>query len=372
MGCARVQSLGATGVSDRPIRVAHVLSGDLWAGAEVATFHLVMALSRRDDIDVRVICLNEGTLVDRLRGGGIDVRILDESDLSFFELARRLRFDVADIDVLHSHRYKENALAALSGRRWVATHHGLPEDEAGMAALRGAFYRMVDRTVKRMSASRVIAVSAEVEAWLAAQVGSAKVVRIANGIDDPIPTRSPMPWEERPMRLGALGRLYPVKGFELAIAAVARSPRWELEIVGEGPERPGLERLVAQSGAADRIRLVGHEAEPLIRMARWRALLMTSVHEGNPISVLEALALGTPVVSGPLGGVRAILGNRGGWVLEDRDPETWARLLNSSDDFIQGGPARSLEARSVYEESYTADVAAFAVRQVYSGVLASG
>jgi len=350
-------------------RIVHVISGDLWAGAEAATFHLVQALRSRDEFDLRVVTLNEGVLCERLREIGIDVEVHCEARLGFGALVRRLRESVADADLVHAHRYKEDLLAALSRRPWLATHHGRPEPERGVAALRGAAYQAVDLIAKRISARAVVAVSEEVAGWLAPRVGRAKVCLISNGISDPACDLALPEWNDRPMRLGVLGRLYPVKGIDLAIEAVANAPGWELEIVGDGPERTALEALIERLGVRDRVRLVGHVDAPLSLVAQWRALLVPSLHEGHPISVIEAMALGTPVVSGPLPGVEAMLDGRGGWMLPDRDAASWMRLLRSDDEFLNQGEGKALGARAVYEVHLSADSTAARMAQLYRELL---
>jgi glycosyltransferase involved in cell wall biosynthesis len=352
--------------------VVHVISADLWAGAEVATVHLVRALAERADIDVRVLALNPGELVDRLRAVGVSVTLEPEAGRGFVALARAVRSHVAGADLLHAHRYKENLLAALSGRPWVATQHGRPEPFEGMAELRIRAYGLIDGLAKRLAARRVVAVSREVEAWVAHRVGRTRTVRVWNGIVDPVPALAPKAWKDRALRVGALGRLFPVKGFDLAIDAVAACPGLELEIVGEGPERPALERRIAASGASERIRLLGHEPEPLARIASWRALLVTSLQEGNPISVLEALALGTPVIAAQLPGVAEILEGRGGWLEPRRDTAAWASRLRRIVASRDAGSAASAAARRRYLEAFTAAAAAERMVAVYQEVLGAG
>lgn len=359
-----------TSAPSRP-RIVHLVSGDLWAGAEAATFHLVTALRDRDEFDLRVLTLNEGVLSDRLREAGIDVDVYPEVQLGFGALVKRIRENVRSADLVHGHRYKENLLAALSRRPWLATHHGRPEPERGTAALRGASYRAIDLIAKRASARAVVAVSSEVAQWLSPRVGRAKVVQIANGISDPATGLAVPAWSDRPMRLGVLGRLFPVKGIDLAIEAVANAPPWQLEVVGEGPLRPEFEALIERLGVRDRVTLTGHLDAPLPHVAQWRALLVPSLHEGHPISVIEAMALGTPVLSGPLPGVDEMLGGRGGWVMPDRDPATWMRLLRDDAEFLNQGEGKAAGAREVYESQLSAESAASHMAELYRRLLAA-
>src|SRR5690606_8682632 len=98
----------------------------------------------------------------------------------------------------------------------------------------------------------------------------------------------------------AVGRLSPEKDFAALIAgfAVLRDERAvRLTILGEGPQRPALERLVRRLGLSDCIALPGFVAEPADWVARAGLLVSTSRHEGFGNAIVEALACGTPVVA---------------------------------------------------------------------------
>lgn len=350
----------------RPLRVTHLISADLWAGAEVATCHLVEALARSPDLAVSVIALNDGELARRLKTAGVDVELEPEGSRSFVRLAAAVRARLRSADLVHSHRYKENLLAALSGRPWIATEHGRAEPAAGSAALRMRGYLALDRLLKRSSARRVIAVSSEIERALVARIGRRRTVRVWNGVPDPVAASELPAWEDRPPVVGTLGRLAPVKGLELAIEAVARCSDVRLEMVGAGPQRAALEARAAALGARNRISFCGFDPDPLRRVATWRALLVTSLHEGNPVSVIEALSLGTPVLAGPLPGVTEILGESdGGWSLPHRDPERWARRLSELLRDAPAGARASQAARERYLRRFTVAMATRHTVQVY-------
>jgi glycosyltransferase involved in cell wall biosynthesis len=329
----------------------------------------VKELSRDENFEVSIVVLNSGQLEQRLGAVGIPVAIEPEAGRGFWPLLSAVRRRLASADLVHSHRYKENVLAALSGRPWVTTQHGLPEPLSGREARRAAVYAAVDRWVKRVGARRVIAVAGDVEEWLVDRIGRDRVVRAWNGIADPTHDLAVEPWRERPLRVGVAARLFPVKAIELAIEAVAACPNLELEILGEGPERERLAKLAEERGVANRIRLIGFDPEPLRRIARWRAMLVTSWHEGNPMSVIEALSLGTPVLSTPLSGVSEMLAGRGGIVVGDRDPSSLACALRSLAGDCEFGSRLSSEGRERFLEAFTAERSAQRVAAVYRSAL---
>jgi glycosyltransferase involved in cell wall biosynthesis len=99
----------------------------------------------------------------------------------------------------------------------------------------------------------------------------------------------------------AMGRLAPQKGFDLLIDAFsrvsARHPQWSLKILGEGPERPALERLIDANRLAGRVVLAGWEPDPNAALQQADVFVLSSRFEGFPNALLEAMACGLPAVS---------------------------------------------------------------------------
>lgn len=116
-------------------------------------------------------------------------------------------------------------------------------------------------------------------------------------LDDDVAPPRPMPADTR--RLVAVGRLVPEKGFDLLIEAFAtlNDPAATLAIIGEGPDRARLERLIARHGVAARVTLPGYVANPRPWLDEARLAVLPSRYEGYPAALVEALAAGRPVVA---------------------------------------------------------------------------
>jgi N-acetylgalactosamine-N,N'-diacetylbacillosaminyl-diphospho-undecaprenol 4-alpha-N-acetylgalactosaminyltransferase len=152
-------------------------------------------------------------------------------------------------------------------------------------------------------AARVIAVSSGVEEDLRAHfaVPGEKIVTIDNPVDieairaqalqaPPIATDGPF--------ILAVGRLVKPKNFALLIEAYAAAHVGaKLVIIGEGPERDALLRQIDELGLAERVSLPGHVRNPYPLMGRAQLYVSPSNAEGFPNALVEAMALGAPVVS---------------------------------------------------------------------------
>jgi len=128
------------------------------------------------------------------------------------------------------------------------------------------------------------------------------------------PKTIPATGENKKLSLLSIGRLVHWKGFHLAIQAIAKSGiECEYVILGEGPERARLERMVKKLGLQNKIKLLGQVSFHQINdyVVASDLLLHPAIHDQAPTCVLEALATGTPVVAVASGGVPFQVGDAG-------------------------------------------------------------
>jgi glycosyltransferase involved in cell wall biosynthesis len=223
------------------------------------------------------------------------------------------------IDIVHSHDYKTDFLAWLLSRRAdvipMSTAHGW----SGYSAReRYVYYPAGKRLLRRFP--RVIAVSSGIRAELERHgVSADRISVVLNSIDPDAFRRDPT--RRDPMRaqlglrtddvvIGAVGRLEREKRFDLlieAFAPLARArPSLRLAIVGEGSLRPELAALAARLEVQDACLFLGQRLDVADLHQGFDLLVQSSEREGTPNAVLEAMAMGTPIVATDVGGTREL------------------------------------------------------------------
>lgn len=315
--------------------VCHVFSGDLWAGAEVVIFNLLTSLQRDPSLRVVAVSLNEGALTDRLRKAGVTTHVIPESRHNVLGIVRRAArlLKAEGVSVLHAHRYKENLLAWLLAKRLgvrelVTTIHGLPEspENRGNAVQAVGWMRRLDLIVVSKLFSTTVAVSDEMKRALVGQYGfrEERVRVIRNGGQFP-PIEPAMSSRAGGFHIGTVGRLVPIKGLDLflEVAAALRrhTPTVRFSILGDGPLREELGRQAARLGVGDVVEFLAPRPDPFEYYRSLDLYLNTSVHEGLPLSVVEAMACGKPIVSAAVGGIpEIVVHGEHGFLVKGRDP----------------------------------------------------
>lgn len=304
------------------LRVLHLVSGDLWAGAEVQAFTLLSHLNRMPQTEVAAILMNEGTLAAKLRSAGISVYVIDERRAGPFQILCALRGVLRDWrpDVVHTHREKENILGSLGNRACrnvscVRTVHGAKESAAtGWRRVRHGVIYYVDRWCGRVLQHRVIAVTNDLAEKLGGKFSIGKIVVIENGIDfDAIRSQRGIAEfkarEPDAIHVGIAGRLVEIKRIDLFLETAALllrdcpEQKWRFHIFGDGPMRAKLEALSDRLGLTDTVIFHGHRDDIEICLGGLSTLVICSDHEGLPMISLEAAALGVPAVAHAVGGL---------------------------------------------------------------------
>lgn len=228
------------------------------------------------------------------------------------DLRRRLRADSRNNQaVLHCHDYKSVIYGGLASAGLpitrIATLHGWLDDHRRLR-----LYHWLEAQMLQ-DFQRVCAVSPAIAERLTVQgLDPALICRVNNGIDVGRfqPRRQAQSGSGR-LLLGTAARLSPEKNLAMLIRVIAacrdQGREFDLEIVGEGPQRRELETLVAQLGLGDQVRLPGNVNELENWYPRLDAFVLPSLTEGMPLTVLESLACGCPVIASATGSIPELL-----------------------------------------------------------------
>ena len=134
-----------------------------------------------------------------------------------------------------------------------------------------------------------------------------------------------------------MGRLSIEKDHEKLIHAFAKihakHPDAQLLILGDGPLRGQLDALVAKLQLADCVHLLGYRSNPYNYLRRADCFILSSNHEGQPMTLLESLILRKPIIATDIVGNRSVLEGRGGLLVEN----SIDGLINGFDKFISQG-----------------------------------
>lgn len=293
-----------------------------------------------------VLLRSEGELLEIAPAGarivGLGARRIREG---FVPLVRYLRSERPD--VLLAAMWPLTAMAPIAARlsgakpRLVVSEHSNLTQSAAVRGPSDIANRRLGRWLYG-AADAVVAVSQGVKDDLVARTGvrPARVRVIHN------PARKPDPaaegnrellswWKARESAIIGVGALKPAKDYPTLIRAFARVAERRdarLLILGEGQLRPDLEQLAADLGVSDRVRLPGAVLDPYPYMREADLFVLSSAWEGFGNVIVEALAVGTPVVSTDCqSGPAEILENgRYGRLTPVGDPDALARAIELS------------------------------------------
>ena len=315
--------------SGGPIRLTVVLDLTFVGGVEMLLRNLFCHFDPAV-VRPRLVCLREaGPLADDFRAAGFEVETLDRTgrfDLSTLpRLVASLRADRTDaVLVAHHHRASLalGRLAAMIARvpvNIVAAH-----DMDLMSVGGRVLPRWAVRTLGVSDA--LVLLTASQGEYLRSQEGvgrhvweSVREVVIPNGIEMP---ECPGPAEHARARaalgvtaddvvVGVVGRLSPQKAHHVLFEAVARClpdvPSLRLVVIGDGELGPMLHRSAEQLGIGHRTTFLGTRRDVPLLLPGLDVSCLSSVHEGVPIALIEAMAAGVPIVASDCGAVRDIV-----------------------------------------------------------------
>ena len=352
------------------MKVAIIVPVFVTGGAENMAAQLAVHLDK-SQVDVEVISMypRQGHPFEKkIEGAGIPIHYMDKRGHASLGAMIRLWKCLSEMkpDVVHTHIY-----AAFYALPWVLTHrakqvhtiHTKPDEEFS------GFLRKVLRAFSRLGKLQFVVISRMNQqiACKAFRCGPEEYPCVNN----PVEIERFYSGEKEPGMLTfvSVGRLNYWKNFSLAIRAMpgvlSQIPNARLVLVGDGELAQDLRREAEDLGVQERIIFAGEQARPEDYLARSDVYVLTSHVEGLPLSVLEAMAAGLPVIATNVGGMADLVKDNGALIADDdlqaltremirfaRDSALRERCGNVSREMVKDYDAKSC-ARAyteIYEE----------------------
>jgi glycosyltransferase involved in cell wall biosynthesis len=339
-----------------PVRIVQLVEDLELGGLERLAVDLALA-QKAAGHNVSVYCLfHTGPLAASLEAAGIPVTPFHKSPgfsmSTVLAMAKRLREDRPD--VIHGHNPGVHHYAALAARMvgvpvCINTRHSVTTSTG--APYQDRYFRWV-----KPLTSHVVFVCDFVRRGLERKLGypPEKCSVILNGIPlAPFLAHPASPGGRRPrIRFGTIGRLVPAKGHSILIDAFARvsqaAPGADLSIYGYGALHDELQAQIARLGLEDRVRLEGRTENSAATLQDLDVFVFSSVNEGLPLVILEAMAAGLPVITTNVGGIQEIVTKESAWLCPPGDADALAgamlHAVHATDLRERGEIARRLAA----------------------------
>lgn len=360
------------------MKIAHLDTGRSWRGGQAQVLLLMRGLRMRGH--ACLLLAPRGPLLERAAAEGMEARAwrprFEWDAVAMLAAARALRR--AGPDIVHCHSAHAHAVGVPAAR--LAGVPGVVVSRRVDFAIAGHW---PSRIKYRLPVDRYLCISRGVmEVMRAGGVPEARLALVPSGVELPAagagvaaaadlhaligaPREAPI--------VGTVAALAPHKNHaDLARAAtiVLRArPDARFVWVGEGPCRPALERQIRESGLGQRVHVLGFRDDARGLLAQFSLFALASYLEGMCTSLLDAQALGIPIVATAVGGIPDIVEEgRTGRLVPPRDP---AALASAVLDALADAPgaARRAAAAQAAVRDFSADAMVVRTLQAYDSVL---
>lgn len=305
------------------MKVMHVLNSRIYSGAEKVVCQIIHAFQGEVEM---VYCSPESDIVRKMVEGQ-GVTYLPMKTMSVSELSRVIREQKPDL--IHAHDMRAGFFSALCcGKIPLVSHiHNNAYDARGLSP------KTVGYLLAGFRAKHIFWVSqSSFDGYAFHKLFARKSSVLYNVIDtDEIYTKLSQDSNSYDYDLIYVGRLTYQKNPQRLLRLCARlkesKPDLKVAIVGTGELEEELKALCKELNLEDTVRFLGFQPNPIKMVACSKAMILTSRWEGTPMCALEAMALGTPVVSTPSDGMKDLLTDGVSGYLTESDEQMAVDLL---------------------------------------------
>ena len=316
------------------MRIIQVMPGFGLAGAEIMCENLIYEL-RNLGHDVIAISMYDyhSAITDRLDNAGVDVRYLGKKSGLDFSMILKLRkiFKETQAEVIHTHLYcAQYAIPAaiLAGvKHRVHTVHNVAKKENGRLA------RLLNKFFFKHCHLIPVALSKQIQKSIVEEYGIAekRIPVIFNGIDLSNCKPKTDYAGNGNFKILHIGRFSEQKNHSGLLSAFhtfhVKHLDSELWLIGDGEKRAEAEEYVARNGLADAVKFFGLQSNVHGYLHEADIFTLPSNYEGMPMTLIEAMGTGLPIVATAVGGVPDMLTNDVNALLVDNTPEAIANCF---------------------------------------------
>ena len=357
------------------MRLLYLIDSLAGGGAESVLANLVNYLAQHEPQVTCEVATLYPTAGKYLAGKNFAIHCLGLDSKYDFRGWERLKALVSKnrYDVVHTHLFPANYYAAAVLRHfpasiWLYTEHNVWNRRRRFPAL-----RMVENVVYARF-RRIIAVSELVAASLRRWLPSlaSKVVMIPNGV--PMSAFQQKTWCARDLTERTVlfaGRLEYVKGVDILLRAFAKFPSpTTLLLAGDGAQRETLERLTLDLELSSSVKFLGFRSDIAALMREADCVVLPSRWEGLPMVMLEAMALGTPVIASAVGGIPEVIEDDiTGWLVPPEDVDSLAGALLQALTDTEKAQRIAVAAHARIKTDYSVEVLARRTLALYHQLL---
>ena len=316
------------------MKILQVIPYFCFGGAETMCENLTYALTAMGHQVTVVSLYNERTPIsERMERAGIRIRYLDKKlglDLSMIPKLANIIGDEKP-DVVHTHldviKYAVAAARLKGIRRCVHTVHNVADKEA-----EGRIQKIINGTYFRLGWSVPVALSPEVKRSILSFYGmqEADVPVIYNGVDLSRCRRKEA-YDAETFRILHIGRFNEQKNHKGLLEAFSlihrEAPKCRLMLIGDGELRSEMEELAKKLNISEVVDFLGSRENVYPFLQEADVFLLPSSFEGMPMTIIEAMGTGLPIVATAVGGVPDMLVNEESALLVACEPEAVAEAV---------------------------------------------
>ncbi len=312
------------------MKVMHVLNSRIYSGAEKVVCQIIKSF--REDAGMEMVYCSPDSDIVRQMLAEQDVTFLPMSEMSTKELSRVIQEQKPDL--IHAHDMRASFFSALCcGKIPLVSHiHNNAYDARGLSP------KTVAYLLAGFKAKHILWVSnSSYEGYAFHKLFAKKSSVLYNIIDtEQIFAKKAADETTYDYDMIYVGRLTyqkdPQRLMRLCQHLKEQKPDLKVAIVGTGELEGEVRNLCAELGIGENVHFLGFQSNPIKMIHDSKAMILTSRWEGTPMCALEAMALGTPVVSTPSDGMRDLIQDGVNGYLTDEDAVMAEKLLKIMND----------------------------------------